>query len=81
MDSNNTWFSISYNKFNNRHNSIQKKYIMKQKIKHNKMHPNKINRAIYKVRLTHNLKKCSDAELQLTMVCLTQEIQRRKEHK
>lgn len=45
------------------------------------MNPNKINRAIYKVRLTHNLKKCSDAELQLTMVCVAQEIKRRKEHK
>ena len=51
------------------------------KVKPKQMHPNKINRAVYKVRLTHNLHKCSDAELQLTMVCIAQEIQRRKEHK
>lgn len=45
------------------------------------LQPNKINRAIYKVRLSHNLKKCSDAELQLTMVCVAQEINRRKKQK
>ena len=42
---------------------------------------NKINRAIYKVRLKHNLKKCSEAELQITMVCVSQEIERRKKQK
>ena len=49
-----------------------------KKQKTTKLHPNKINRAVYKVRLSHNLKKCSDAELQLTMVCVAQEIKRRK---
>lgn len=50
------------------------------KTKHT-LHPNKINRTIYKVRLAHNLKKCSEAELQITQVCVLQEIQRRKKGK
>lgn len=44
-----------------------------------KMHPNKINRAVYKVRLLHNLKKVSNAEIQITLECVMLEIKRRKE--
>ena len=47
------------------------------------MNPNKINRQIYKVRLKHNLKKCSLAEIQLTIACCQKELQKRakKGHK
>lgn len=41
-------------------------------------HHNKINRAVYKVRLAHNLKKASLAEIQLTIACCYAEIERRK---
>ena len=43
--------------------------------------PNKINRAVYIVRLKHNLKKASMTELQLTLTCVTQEIAKRQKGK
>jgi len=52
---------------------------MKKKSK--TLQPNKINRKIYQIRLAHNLKKVTDAELNITMVCVAQEIERRKKQK
>ena len=43
------------------------------------MNKQKINENVFKVRLKHNLKKCSYRELQLTTECVAQEIKRRAE--
>lgn len=42
---------------------------------------NKINRAVFTVRLKHNLKKATMTELQITLACVTNEIAKRQKGK
>lgn len=46
-----------------------------------KINPNKINRAVYTVRLKHSLKKASITELNITLACVTQELAKRQKGK
>ena len=44
-----------------------------------KMYHTKLQEKIFQVRLKRSLKKCTDRELQLTMLCVQKEMKRRLE--